>query len=87
MENSVTELEHADGPSAPANGSATSDTPCTVLEEHDDDGVHWGLSFAGPTPTDADYFPMADRETAFRLAERINCMRPSFEGRTTPGSM
>lgn len=44
------------------------DQTCVVLEEHNDAGVHWGVSFAGIHPTDDEYIAMPDSKAAFNFA-------------------
>lgn len=48
------------------------DTSLVVCEDHDADGVHWGLSFGGNNPTAEDYFELKDKETAFRLKDKLS---------------
>lgn len=41
--------------------------PPVVIELHDEEGVEWGVSFAGPNPEEQDYVRMVDGPTAFKL--------------------
>lgn len=43
-----------------------------VIETHNVDGVEWGISFNGYNPEEEDYFPMTDKDTAFRISDRLN---------------
>lgn len=43
-----------------------------VLEDHNETGVEWGLSFTNHNPEAKDYFPMPDKETAFRLKNYLD---------------
>ena len=40
----------------------------TVIETHELDGVHWGISFGGSNPESKYYFEMP-KDTALRLAD------------------
>lgn len=50
-------------------------TSLTVIEFHHEYGVEWSLSFGGHNPSTEDYFVM-DKETAFRLKDRLSTMFP-----------
>jgi hypothetical protein len=47
-----------------------------VIETHEESGVEWGLSFNGYNPDFQDYYKMPDKETAFRLMERLTKSSP-----------
>jgi len=53
-------------------------TPILVIEDIGADGTEWGISFGGSNPETEDYFEMIDKETAFRLKEKINCIFPNL---------
>lgn len=42
----------------------------------DDFSFEWGLSFGGLHPKDEDYFRMPDKETAFRLKDKLSTKFP-----------
>lgn len=51
-----------------------------VIESVDADGTEWGISFTDNNPKEEDYFKMPDKETAFRLKERLAVCSPiSFD--------
>ena len=39
----------------------------TIIEEHTDEGVEWGLSTAGPNPPSAEFVRVASKEAAYRI--------------------
>ena len=52
-------------------------TSVLVIENVGADGTEWGISFTDFNPEDKDYFKMTDKDTAFRLKDRINCISPN----------
>lgn len=42
-----------------------------VLETHTDNGVEWGISFNGYNPEPEDYLRMVDKESAFKLRDKL----------------
>lgn len=55
-------------------------TSLSVIERNEKGYVEWGLSFSGYDPSDEDYFKMVDKETAFRLLEKLSEKYPPFTG-------
>ena len=48
-----------------------------VIETYDENGnVEWGISFSDHNPEPEDYFKMPDKETAFRLRDRLTIYAP-----------
>lgn len=43
-----------------------------VIEDVSDSGTSWGISFTGSNPDAKDFFPMVDKETAFRMEKYLN---------------
>lgn len=65
-------------------------TSLVVIEEIDkNNDVEWGLSFGGNNPLSEDYFKMPDKETAFRLKERLSIKFPPIItiGKPTDGKL
>lgn len=56
----------------------TSKTSLTVIEFHTEEGVEWALSFGGNNPEEKDYFEVKDKDTAFRLKDKLSVMFPPF---------
>ena len=52
------------------------ETSLCVIEEVEISGVEWGLSFDGSNPNEEDYFQMIDKETAFRLKDKLAHLFP-----------
>jgi hypothetical protein len=48
-----------------------------VIETHTDEGVEWGISFTDYNPAPEDYLKMADKETAFRLRDKLAELAPT----------
>lgn len=42
-----------------------------VIESHDADGTEWGISLTNHNPEPHDYFKMPDKETAFRIKQKL----------------
>jgi hypothetical protein len=42
-----------------------------VIETHNDATVEWGISLTDHNPTQDNYLPMPDRETAFKVADLL----------------
>ena len=42
-----------------------------VIENIEENGTEWGISFTSPNPEAKDYFKMLDKETAFRLKKYL----------------
>jgi len=47
-------------------------TKTIVIEEHNNQGIKWVVSFAGFNPTEDQSFVAASKEDAFRAADLIN---------------
>lgn len=47
-----------------------------IIETIEDGVTEWGISLTGSNPKEEDYFKMADKETAFRLKERLAIYTP-----------
>ncbi len=43
----------------------------TVIELHEDDGVHWGVSIGGSNPEPEDYYECRSSQEAFNLKAKI----------------
>jgi hypothetical protein len=47
-----------------------------VIETVEDGSTEWGISLTDSNPKEEDYFKMSDKETAFRLKERLTVNSP-----------
>ena len=47
-----------------------------VIESFENGICEWGVSFAGMNPEPHDYFAMPNKQTAFRLADRLTKCPP-----------
>ena len=47
-----------------------------VIETVEQDGIEWGISLTNSNPEGEDYFPMINKETAFRIKERLAIHSP-----------
>lgn len=67
----------ANTPSYTKRGNSELETSLVVIEYHHENGVEWGLSFDGPNPLNKDdYFIMIDKESAFRLKDKLSAKFP-----------
>ena len=62
-----------------SSGSANK-SPIIVIETVENGTIEWGISLTDSNPQEEDYFKMPDKETAFRLKERLAVYSPiSFD--------
>lgn len=64
----------------PTEHCSMSPAALVVIENVDDNGTHWYLSFDGPNPTDDQCVRCVDRDEAFKLKKIVETMStvPSF---------
>jgi len=53
-------------------------TSLVVIESIEKNEDEWGLSFGGYNPKPKDYFKMTNKETAFRLKEKLSAKYPHY---------
>lgn len=51
-------------------------TSLVIIETVHETSTEWGISFNGHNPEIEDYFQMIDKETAFRLKEKLSAKYP-----------
>lgn len=57
-----------------------------VIESVEKDGTEWGISFTDNNPDPKDYFKMPDKETAFRLKEKLSLPNTPGTGKKLIGA-